>query len=99
MTIYRGTDTVRKFWRELGARMILENRLFFIRFEKSERTFCAYRINSTQQQVYIDCVEIDDPTATHCMYVFEHCQTIVRTGFKDFSGRDVVLVDTEAYDG
>lgn len=98
MTMYSGTDTVSKFWRELGARMILENRFFFIRFEKSERTFLTYRINSTQQAAYIDCVEIDDPTATHCMYVFEHFQTIVRTGFKDFSGRDVVLVDTVAYD-
>nr|DAM29525.1 MAG TPA: hypothetical protein [Caudoviricetes sp.] len=98
MTMYTGTEVLREFWLELGARMIRENRLFFIRFEKSERTFLAYRINSTKQLAYIDCVNIDDPTATHCLFIFEHCQTVVRTGFKDSSGRDLVLVDTESYD-
>jgi hypothetical protein len=98
MTMGTGPDVVREFWLELGARMIKENRLFFIRFENAERTFLAYRINATRQVVYIDCVDIDDATATHCLFVFEHCQTIVRTGFKDSSGRDIVLVETGSYD-
>lgn len=90
---YTGTKLVREFWLELGAHMIRENRLFFIRFGLSERTFLAYRINFTQAAIYIDCVDISDPTATHCLFVFEHCQTAVRTGFKDSSGRDLVIIN------
>lgn len=91
---YMGTGFVREFWLELSARMIKENRLFFIRFGLSERTFIAYRINSTRAAAYIDCVDISDPTATHCLFIFEHCQTAVRTGFKDSSGRDLVIINT-----
>lgn len=48
MTMYTGTEDLREFWAELGSRMIMENRLFYIRFENAERTFLAYRINSTK---------------------------------------------------
>ena len=54
MTMYTGTEALRDFWLELGARMIKENRLFYIRFENAERTFLAYRINSTKELVLID---------------------------------------------
>lgn len=98
MTMYTGTEALRDFWLELGARMIKENRLFYIRFEKSERTFLAYRINSTKERVYLDCACWEDQIPIHYLFIFEHDQIVVRTGFKDSSGRDVVLVDTEAYD-
>lgn len=50
MTMYTGTEALREFWAELGACMIMENRLFYIRFENAERTFLAYRINSTKER-------------------------------------------------
>ena len=54
MTMYSGHEALRDFWAELGVRMIKENRLFYIRFEKGERTFLAYRINSTKDGLMKD---------------------------------------------
>lgn len=94
MTMYTGTEDLRKFWLELGARMIKENRLFYIRFESSERTFLAYRINSTKDRVYLDCACLEDQIPLHYLFIFEHDEIVVRTEFKDSSGRELVLIDT-----
>lgn len=59
MTMYTGTEVLRDFWLELGARMIKENRLF----------------------------------------IFEHDEIVVRTGFKDSSGQELVLIDTGSNNG
>lgn len=99
MTMYTGTEAIREFWAELGARMIKENRLFYIRFEKSERIFLAYRITSTKGRVYLDCACWEDQIPIHYLFIFEHDQIVVRTGFKDSSGRELVLIDTGSNDG
>lgn len=94
MAMHAGTEDLREFWEGLGARMIMENRLFYIRFEKSERTFLAYRINSTKERVYLDCACWEDQIPIHYLFIFEHDQIVVRTGFKDSSGRELILIDT-----
>lgn len=99
MTMYTGTEDLREFWAELGARMIKENRLFYIRFENAERTFLAYRINSTKDRVYLDCACWEDRIPIHYLFVFEYDEIVVRTGFKDSSGRELVLIDTGSNNG
>lgn len=79
--------------------MITENRLFYIRFENTERTFLAYRINSTKERVYLDCACWEDQIPIHYLLIFEHDQIIVRTEFKDSSGRELVLIDTGSDNG
>lgn len=99
MTMYTGTEALREFWAELGARMIMENRLFYIRFENAERTFLAYCINSTKERVYLDCACWEDLIPIHYLFIFEHDQIVVRTGLKDSSGRELVLIDTGSDNG
>ena len=99
MTMYTGTEVLRKFCAELGARMIKENRLFYIRFENAERTFLAYRINSTKERVYLDCACWEDQIPIHYLFIFEHDQIVVRTGFKDSSGRELVIINTGSDNG
>ena len=99
MTMYTGVEDLRKFWLELGARMIKENRLFYIRFESAERTFLTYRINSTKDRVYLDCACWEDQIPIHYLFIFEHDQIVVRTGFKDSSGRELVLINTGSDNG
>lgn len=99
MTMYTGAEDLRDFWLELSARMLRENRLFYIRFENTERTFLAYRINSTKERVYLDCACWEDQIPIHYLFIFEHDQIVVRTGFKDSSGRELVLIDTGSDNG
>lgn len=99
MTMYTGAEDLRDFWLELSARMLRENRLFYIRFENTERTFLAYRINSTKDRVYLDCACWGDQIPIHYLFIFEHDQIVVRTGFKDSSGRELVLIDTGSDNG
>lgn len=99
MTMYTGAEDLRDFWLELSARMLRENRLFYIRFENTERTFLAYRINSTKEQVYLYCACWEDQIPINYLFIFEHDQIVVRTGFKDSSGRELVLIDTGSDNG
>lgn len=99
MTMYTGTEALREFWAELEARMTMGNRLFYIRFENSERTFLTYRINSMKGRVYLNCACWEDQIPIRYLFVFEHDQIVVRTGFKDSSGRELVLIDTGSDNG